>query len=57
MTYSTLDIIIIVALAVLGIGCYIYLKATDTMWYGIRWDNIFRSIRRSLCRILLKLHK
>lgn len=54
---TPIDIFGISILAVLTIGSYIYLKATNTMWYGIRWNNIFRNIRRSICRILLKLHK
>ena len=44
MTYSTLDIIIIAICGIFLLIAYIYGKATGTMWYGIRWDNIFRGI-------------
>jgi hypothetical protein len=57
MTYSTLDIIIIAICGIFLLVAYIYGKASDELWYGIRWDNIFRSIRRSVCRLLLKFHK
>lgn len=55
--YTNLDICIIIICAVLGIGCYIYLKASGEMWYGVQWGRIFYEFRRSVCRLLLKIHK
>lgn len=52
-----LDTIITIVCIIVGLSCYIYLKATGELWYGIRWDNIFYDIRRSVCRLLLKLFK
>ena len=46
--YTKFDMFVIVICAVLVIGIYIYRKASDEMWYGIQWHNIFRAIRNKL---------
>lgn len=42
--YTELELIIIITCAVLFIGIYIYRKANGEMWYGINWNNVFRTI-------------
>lgn len=56
--YTRFDILVIVVCAVLVIGIYIYGKVSGHMWYGINWGRVFYEIRRSICKLLLKLfHK
>lgn len=40
------DTFIIIICAIITVGGYIYLKVTNTLWYGINWGYIFRSIRK-----------
>ena len=52
MTFETLVTIIC---ATITLGCYIALKASGEMWYGIQWGRIFYEIRRGICILLLKI--
>lgn len=51
----TLRELILVTCAVSTVAIYIYMKISGEMWYGIQWGNLFRFIRRQICRILLKI--
>ena len=42
----TLDALIIITCAVMTLGCYIYLKASGTWWYGINWKMVAKTIRK-----------
>lgn len=44
--YTELEIIIIITCTILVIGIYICRKASGEMWYGINWNNVFRTIRK-----------
>ena len=55
--YTQLDIIIITICTILVIGIYICRKASGEMWYGINWTRVFYEIRRTVCKLLLKLFK
>ena len=51
----TLYAFITTIFSIITVGCYIYLKASGHMWYGINWRRVFYEIRRGICVLILKL--
>ena len=44
--YSNFDIFGITVCAVMGLGIYIYLKATGELWNYVNWKLIWKCIRK-----------
>ena len=55
MHYDPFQLTVAIIGVVALIAMYIYLKATDEIWYGIQWGRVFYEIRRAVCKLLLKL--